>query len=144
MSAHESRPRVSEFFTLSGLFTASLLAATLLPGGSEVVLAAVLVHDPQLLWPALLSATLGNTLGGMSSYAIGRFIPSGAAHHRLPALVPRIQRFGAPILLLAWVPIVGDALCVAAGWLRLSALKASLWMLLGKFARYWVLAIAIV
>ena len=52
---------------LWGLFASSFLAATLLPGGSELVLAGVLHFNPQQYWPALAIATLGNTLGCMSS-----------------------------------------------------------------------------
>ena len=47
---------------------------------------------------------------------------------------------GAPVLLLSWVPLIGDALCVAAGWLRLYWLPCALFMALGKFARYWLVA----
>ncbi len=63
---------------LWALFASSFLAATLLPGGSEFVLAGVLHFNPQQYWPALAVATLGNTLGGMSSYLIGRIIPQRA------------------------------------------------------------------
>jgi membrane protein YqaA with SNARE-associated domain len=44
-------------------------------------------------------------------------------------------------LLLAWVPLIGDALCLAAGWLRLHWWQAALFMAMGKFARYWVIAL---
>lgn len=98
--------------SLSALFLSSFLAATILPGGSEVVLFGVLKNHPQLYWPALTVATLGNTLGGMSSYLIGRFIPG----RRKLRFLERVRRYGTPILLLSWVPVVGDALCVAAGW----------------------------
>jgi membrane protein YqaA with SNARE-associated domain len=49
-----------------------------------------------------------------------------------------MRRYGAPMLLLAWTPIIGDALCAAAGWLRLAWLPCALWMALGKGARYAV------
>ena len=51
-----------------------------------------------------------------------------------------LRRWGAPALLLSWVPVIGDALCVAAGWLRLSAGWSVFFMALGKFARYYVIA----
>jgi len=60
---------LSSDLSLWGLFLSSLLGATLLPGGSELVLAGVLQLHPELLWPALLVGTLGNTLGGMVSFA---------------------------------------------------------------------------
>ncbi|CAG0938880.1 Inner membrane protein YqaA [Gallionellaceae bacterium] len=125
--------------SLWGLFISSFLAATLLPGGSEAVLIGVLKLHPELFWPALLLGTLGNTLGGMVSFGMGRLLPQ---NHQLKH-VEKVQRYGTPVLLLAWVPLVGDALCVAAGWLRLNPWYAALFMALGKFARYWVIAAAI-
>ena len=118
------------------LFASSFLAATLLPGGSEAVLFGVLKFNPQQYWPALAVATLGNTLGGMSSYLIGRIMPQRGQIKRLDS----IKRYGSPALLLAWVPILGDPLCVAAGWLRVNPWLAALFMALGKFARYLVIA----
>ena len=118
------------------LFVSSFLAATLLPGGSEVVLFAVLKAHPTLYWPALAAATIGNTLGGMSSYLVGRIIPQRGEPKRLAA----VREHGTPILLLSWVPIVGDAFCVAAGWLRLNPWTSSAYMAAGKFARYVAIA----
>jgi membrane protein YqaA with SNARE-associated domain len=124
---------------LAGLFLASFLSATLLPGGSEAVLLGVLALHPGQAVPALLLATLGNTLGGMTTYWMARALPEklgagGAARH-----IAQLRRWGSPALLLAWAPLVGDALCAAAGWLRLPWLACLLWMALGKGARYAVL-----
>jgi membrane protein YqaA with SNARE-associated domain len=127
---------VSGETSLWALFASSFLAATLLPGGSEAVLFGVLKLHPGQLWTALCVATLGNTLGGMSSYVIGRIIPP---KKDLPGL-PAAQRYGSPVLLLAWVPFIGDPLCVAAGWLRLDPWLAFFFMALGKFARYLAVA----
>ena len=117
---------------LAGLFLASFLSATLLPGGSEAVLFAVVKLHPEQMLPALVLATLGNTLGGMTTYFMGRLLP----HHLAPQKSALARRHGPPILLLAWTPIVGDALCAAAGWLRLPPIPCALWMALGKAARY--------
>jgi membrane protein YqaA with SNARE-associated domain len=127
---------------LISLFLSSILAGSVLPGGSEVVLFGVLKLDIALFWPALIIATIGNTLGGLSSYAIGRFLPEGKT---LPAqnLLQRVKRFGSPILLLAWTPWIGDPLCVAAGWLRLNVWQCLIFMAIGKFARYWLIALAV-
>jgi len=127
---------VNEDTSLWALFGSSFLAATLLPGGSEAVLFGVLKLYPEQIWPALGVATLGNTLGGMSSYLIGRLIPQKKDLRGLPVL----QRYGSPALLLAWVPFVGDPLCVAAGWLRLDPWLSALFMAVGKFARYLAVA----
>jgi membrane protein YqaA with SNARE-associated domain len=127
---------MSEDASLWALFVSSFLAATLLPGGSEAVLFAVLKLHPGQYWLALGIATLGNTLGGMSSYLIGRIIPQKKELRGLQA----VQKYGSPALLLSWVPIVGDPLCVAAGWLRINPWLAALFMGLGKFTRYLVIA----
>ena len=122
--------------TLGTLFVSSFLAATLLPGGSEAVLFAVLKLHPEQFWPALGVATLGNTLGGLSSYLLGRLIPQTKPLKGLAT----VQRWGSPALLLSWVPLLGDPLCVAAGWLRLNPWWSTLFIAIGKFGRYWVIA----
>jgi membrane protein YqaA with SNARE-associated domain len=130
---------MSETASLWALFTSSFLAATLLPGGSEAVLFGVLSAYPDTLWTALGLATLGNTLGGMVSFGMGWLLPQSKTLKH----VERVRQFGAPILLLAWVPLIGDALCLAAGWLRLNLWQAVVWMALGKAARYGVIAYAL-
>jgi membrane protein YqaA with SNARE-associated domain len=122
---------------LAGLFLASFLSATLFPGGSEVVLFGVLKLYPQSYWPAVLLATLGNTLGGLTSVGVGYLLPNTVSDSRALQLA---RRFGSISLLLSWAPIIGDALCVAAGWLRLNWLPVIAFMALGKFARYLVIA----
>ena len=131
---------------LAGLFLASFLSATLLPGGSEVVLFAVIRLHPEQTLAALLLATVGNTLGGMLTFYMGRLLPQHLAPQKLceavsPGGTALARRHGPPILLLAWVPIIGDALCAAAGWLRLPPLACAAWMAAGKAARY-VLVVA--
>ena len=127
---------MDESSSLWTLFASSFLAATLLPGGSEFVLAGVLNAYPHQYWPALGVATLGNTLGGMSSYLIGRIIPQ---HAEIKGL-KWVQRYGSPVLLASWVPIIGDPLCVAAGWLRINPWLSAAFMAIGKFARYLAIA----
>jgi len=121
---------------LAGLFASSFLSATLLPGNSEIVFVALVHHAPELEGRALAVATLGNTLGGMTSYAVGRLVPAP----RDSRAAASVARFGAPALLLSWVPVIGDGLCVAAGWLRQNVFAVALFMAAGKFARYWALA----
>jgi membrane protein YqaA with SNARE-associated domain len=123
--------------SLPALFVSSFLAATLLPGGSEIVFLALLKGGYTALTPALLVGTVGNTLGGMTSYFLGRALPPGKP---LP-WIGQVKRFGSVSLLLAWAPVVGDALCVAAGWLRLNLWWVTLFMAIGKAARYWILAL---
>jgi membrane protein YqaA with SNARE-associated domain len=118
--------------SLASLFVAAFVASTLVPVSSEAALFAVLKMHGDLLWPALAVATLGNTLGGMSSYLIGRFIGSKKPLTQLE----RVRRYGAPVLLFAWLPIVGDALCVASGWLKLNWIAVAAFQAAGRFARY--------
>ena len=129
---------MTETVSLFSLFASSFLAATLLPGGSEAVLFGVLKVYPSTLWTALGIATLGNTLGGMVSFGMGWLVPQSKALKH----IEHVNRFGAPVLLFAWAPLIGDALCLAAGWLRLNPWQAALYMAIGKFARYWVIAYA--
>lgn len=127
--------------SLIGLFVSSFLAATLLPGGSEAVLFAVVRLHPEQTATALLLATVGNTLGGMSTYLLARLLPEKALEQRLAKQLPTIRRYGTATLLFAWAPVVGDALCAAAGWLRLNWLLSMLFMALGKFGRYVLVAV---
>ncbi len=137
---------------LWGLFLSAFLSASLLPGGSEVLLYALAAGGQ---YPALLLlgvAGAGNTLGGMSSWAVGRLLAwRGPAawpvqgrrrQHRLQALA-RVRRWGAPALLLSWLPVVGDPLCVAAGWLRVGFWPALCFIAAGKVLRYAVILEAV-
>jgi membrane protein YqaA with SNARE-associated domain len=119
------------------MFVSAFLSSTLLPGNSEIVLIALLIDKPQWQWPLLGAATAGNTLGALTSYAIGRIAPAPRSASRVLRLA---TRYGAPLLLLSWVPVIGDALCVASGWLRHDLRLATLAIAAGKFARYWVIA----
>lgn len=121
---------------LAGLAIAAFLAATLVPASSEAVLAAVLGLHPGLFWPALGVATAANTAGGMTTYLVGRFIATKKPAQGLGA----VSRWGAPALLLAWAPFVGDALVVAAGWLKVNWAAALAFQAAGRFARYWAIA----
>jgi len=125
---------------LGGLFLSSFLAATLLPGGSEAVFLGVLALHPEWRWSALFLATLGNTLGGLVSYGMSLYLPESALKKLNPRYLSLARRWGAPVLVLAWLPLAGDLFCVAAGWLRLPWLPCTLWMGAGKLARYAALA----
>ena len=127
---------MNESVGLGSLFVSSFLAATLLPGGSELVFGALLMSETVSFASALAVATLGNTLGGLSTYLIGRLVPDTRTDARM---IGWLRRWGAPVLLLSWLPLVGDALCLAAGWLRVRVLWASVFIAIGKGVRYWVI-----
>jgi len=123
--------------SLAALFVSSFLSATVLPGNSEAVLFAVLRAYPSQLAAALALATVGNTLGSMTTYALGRLVPERATTGRSLSWV---RRYGAAALLLAWLPVAGDALCIAAGALRVRWAAALAAIAAGKLARYLVVA----
>ncbi|MBR2960803.1 MAG: DedA family protein, partial [Burkholderiaceae bacterium] len=102
--------------SLSALFISAFIASTVFPGGSEVVLVGVLYQFPENLHLILWVATLGNTLGSMTSYVLGRLFPNKAESRA----IEQIKKYGTVALVMAWVPLIGDALPFAAGWLRLS------------------------
>lgn len=140
LSTHGHAPMSGDAGLLAGLFASSFLSATLLPGNSELVLGAIVAATPALAWPAIGVATVGNTLGGMTSWGIGRLIPAEGGERLAPRAVALARRYGAWSLLMSWVPVVGDALCVASGWLRHDWRVAALAIAAGKFARYVALA----
>ena len=124
-------------WALAGLALSAFTSATILPGNSELALAALLHYQPQLLWQAVMVASVANTAGGLTSLGLGR---GGPAVTKAGRAVGWLQHYGAPMLLLSWVPLLGDALCVAAGWLRLAWWPCVLWLTLGKTLRYLLLA----
>ena len=123
--------------SLTALFVSAFVSATVLPGNSEIVLVAVLKSFPERAAAAIAIATIGNTLGGLTTCAIGRILPQRLPKGRALALV---ERYGAVALLFSWLPVIGDALCAAAGWLRVSWVAALAALALGKLARYLVVA----
>ena len=122
--------------SLATLLGASFLASTLIPISSEAALFAVLKLHADLVWPAIAVATLGNTAGGLTTYLIGRYIGSKKPLTQLE----RVPRHGSPLLVLAWLPFIGDGICLAAGWAKLNWVAVALWSAAGRFARYWVVA----
>lgn len=129
-------PLIGPDASLWSLAAAAFLAATLLPMSSEVALFAVLKLHPHLVWPAIGVATAANTLGGMTSYLVGRFL----ATRRPLKHVEKVERWGPAALVFAWAPLVGDALCVAAGWLKLNWIASAAFQAAGRFARYVLVA----
>ncbi|MEF8730276.1 MAG: DedA family protein [Accumulibacter sp.] len=100
---------------LLGLFISGFLAATLFPGASEAVLFALVKLHPEQATEALLPATLGNTLGGMTTYRLARLLPQRFVDRLSPARLVQMRRWGPVSLLFVWMPVIGDALCAAAG-----------------------------
>ncbi|HSV44765.1 MAG TPA: YqaA family protein [Ramlibacter sp.] len=134
-------------FGLPSLFLISFISATLLPLGSEPALFGLLKLNADLFWPAVLVATAGNTLGGMVDWWIGYGAHQVAdkwrhSHTHVKAL-EWLERLGPKACLLAWLPVVGDPLCAVAGWLQLPFWRCTLYMMIGKFARYVTMTVAL-
>lgn len=132
---------------LWGLFASAFVSATLAPGGSEAVLAYLAhraAHPPSML---LIVATFGNTLGAVTTWMLGYWAgirfpadrPEDPGRHEA---VVSVRRWGIPLLLLSWLPVVGDGFCFAAGWLRLPFWGSALAIALGKALRYAVVILA--
>jgi len=131
-----------------GLFFSALVSSTLFPGGSEAVLLYRLNAggDARML---VLIATVGNVLGSLITYAMGR-LGNEAVHRRWLRISEQqtaraeswFAKFGRPALLLAWLPVVGDPLCLAAGLLRCPVVSFLMLVSIGKLVRYGVLAAA--
>jgi membrane protein YqaA with SNARE-associated domain len=129
---------------LVGVAIAAFIAATVLPLASELVLLGYVAWQPSSLWLALLVATVFNTAGGMTTYALGRYgaqallkrAKATAHSQRWQRWQSRLQRRGAIMTVFAWLPMIGDGIVLAAGVLHLPALACLLWQLLGRGVRY--------
>lgn len=126
--------------SLWGLFVSAFVSATLLPGSSELLLAYLTTHSRHSTLLLLAMATTGNTLGGMTTYGLGRFLawrfPNRQLRKEHQQALARLQRWGSLTLLLSWLPLVGDPLCAAAGYLKINPLITVPLLALGKAARY--------
>ncbi len=111
---------MSDGLSLFSLFASSFLSATLLPGNSEVLLVALLLSGVSQPWLLVLIATMGNSLGGLTNVILGRFFPLRKTSRWQEKATGFLNRYGAAALLLSWMPVIGDLLCLLAGWMRIS------------------------
>lgn len=128
---------------LSAVFLVSFISATLIPMGSETVVFAVIKANPELFWLAIAVATIGNTLGGMLNYGIGYGAKTGLAKERESRWFVWLKKYGAKTMFLAWLPVVGDPICVLGGWLKLPFWPCVMYMALGKLIRYVLISWAL-
>ena len=130
---------------LGALFLVAFISATLLPMGSEAALFGLLKLNPELLWPAIAVATVGNTLGGALSWWMGAAAHKAVdkARHRSTELraLGWLKRFGPKACLMSWMPVIGDPLCAVAGWLKFPFWPCLAYMAVGKFFRYLLLTL---
>ncbi|QSA98747.1 YqaA family protein [Methylococcus sp. EFPC2] len=128
-----------------GLFLSAFISSTIAPGGSEAVLAYLLLQGEQPQAWLLAVATVGNSLGAVTTWWLGawtarRYPLEQLNDPRRRKAVETVRRHGLPILLLSWLPVVGDGFCFAAGWLKFSFPAGLAAIALGKLGRYAVIA----
>lgn len=133
---------MNEFLTYGSLFGSSFLSVTLLPGSSEAVLVALLIAQKGSVYGLLLAASVGNTLGGLTNILLGRLMPPKGQGRWHDTAMTWLHRLGPAALIFSWLPVVGDLLCVLAGWLRFAWLPSVLFLAMGKTLRYIVIATA--
>lgn len=134
-----------ETIGLFGLFVSAFISSTIAPGGSEAVLAYMVSEKQFIIEQLVFIATIGNTLGALTTWLLGSL-----AAKKIPAeellsekkqkSLKVVKRWGSWILLFSWLPIIGDGLCFAGGWLRLPLLLSSTMIFLGKAIRYSLIA----
>ncbi len=130
---------MNDISAVISVFAGSFLSATLLPGYSEILLVTLLTIGSVSPLMLVLTATLGNTLGGVINVAIGRWLPRLNYEKGASTALRWLQKFGPVTLLLSWLPIVGDLLCLLAGWLRMPVTPVVVFLCLGKALRYIII-----
>lgn len=133
--------------SLAGLFTAALVAATLLPAQSEAVLAGMVVVGSHPVWLLLAVATAGNVLGSILNWAAGRYLVHFSDRSWFPVSSARLDqaadwygRWGRWSLLGSWVPVIGDPLTLAAVLLREPLWSFTIIVTIAKGGRYLAIA----
>jgi len=124
-----------------GLFISAFVSSTIAPGGSEAVLAYLVANNLHPIGQLLLVATAGNTLGAMTTWGLGhlaakKFLIISLLPEKKQLALTILSQKGQWLLLFTWLPLVGDLLCFAGGWLKLPLLSSILLILVGKLARY--------
>ena len=136
---------MSSFAAHASLLTVSFLAATILPGSSEVLLATLVLSRPAEAFSLIAVATTGNTLGAAVNWALGKWLLHYSDKRWFPVSQGGLatatnwfNRFGIWSLLFSWLPVVGDPLTVVAGVLRVNLCLFLMLVLIGKAGRYVV------
>ncbi|HEV7456058.1 MAG TPA: YqaA family protein [Roseococcus sp.] len=139
---------MTSFLALLSLFFVALGAASLLPMASEPVLVGMLLAADIEPWLLVAVASLGNTLGSVINYVLGRLVERFRHRSWFPAseaALDRAQgwyhRWGRWSLLLSWAPVIGDPLTVVAGVMREPLWSFVLLVAIAKTGRYVVLAL---
>lgn len=148
MAARTLTGNVEDLIPLAGLLAVAFVAATILPAQSEAALVALLILGEQPAVLLVIVATIGNVLGSVANWLLGRWIEHYHDRRWFPVSEQALdratgwyRRWGRWGLLLSWAPIGGDALTVAAGVLREPFWSFLLLVTIAKAGRYMVLAV---
>lgn len=141
---------MTDLAAYASLFLAAFLAATLIPAQSESVLGGLVVLGQQPVYALVAVASLGNILGSVLNWLVGRGVERfrgrkwfPASQAQLDRAQQRYQRFGYWSLLLAWVPVIGDPLTLVAGIMREPLWRFLILVSIGKMGRYIALAVGL-
>lgn len=131
--------------SLWGLFISAFVSSTIAPGGSEAVLAYMVSTGKFPVATIIAIATVGNSLGALTTWFLGwlagkKFPIEKVLDKRKQKSIMWVRKWGIWSLLFSWLPVIGDGLCFAGGWLRLNFWPSCLAIFLGKGVRYAVLA----
>tara|TARA_B100000767_G_scaffold171994_1_gene160939 strand:- start:427 stop:876 length:450 start_codon:yes stop_codon:yes gene_type:complete len=133
-------------FGFFGLFLASFLGATVIPFSSELVLSLLLAKGFDINI-SIIVATLGNWLGGLSSYFLGSlgkwdFIEKyfRIKKEKIIRFKKKIDRWGSTYAFLCCLPFIGDPIAVSLGFFKTNFVKVSIWMFIGKLVKYIIWA----
>lgn len=128
-----------------GLFVAAFLAATILPFSSEIVFTTLLYSTDGSVWGYIVAATLGNTVGALTCYALGRMgkLEWIEKYLRVSKATinkwnTRLQNYATYVSFFTFLPGIGDVIAICAGYLRTPIIPTTLFITAGKLIRYLV------
>ena len=130
-----------------GLFVSAFISSTIAPGGSEAVLAYLVNAREHAVEHLVIVATIGNTLGALTTWWLGLWTAKKYPAENLLSSnhqksLGAVRQWGSWALLFSWLPVIGDGLCFAGGWLKLSLFSSLLAIFFGKALRYIAVAYA--
>jgi membrane protein YqaA with SNARE-associated domain len=128
-----------------GLFISSFVSSTIAPGGSEAVLAYLVSENSNNVIFLVMLATVGNTLGALTTWGLGilaakKYPVEDMLSEKKQKSLKFVKKWGAWAMLFSWLPVVGEGLCFAGGWLQLSLFFSSVAIFMGKEVRYCLVA----
>jgi membrane protein YqaA with SNARE-associated domain len=133
--------------TYSILFGSAFLAASLFPAQSELLLTSLIVSEKYSVLILLAVASAGNVAGSILNYYIGRYLMHFKNHKYFPIKENMLEtskkyfkKYDSKILLMAWMPVIGDPLTVMAGAFRTNIWMFILLVSIGKTFRYMIVA----